>query len=66
MSLLLYTAVKAELCTIIKLRQLRTVHQRHLRRIVEIKSDVYINNEEVLSRAGVEAIEIKLEFVCDN
>lgn len=42
-----------------QVRQLRTV-QQHLRRIVKIKWDHYISNEEVLARARVEDIEILL------
>ena len=40
--------------------QLHTVQQRRLRRILKIKWDHYISNEEVLARACVEDIEILL------
>ena len=43
-----------------QVRQLRTVQQRHLRRILKIKWDHYISNEEALARACVEDIEILL------
>ena len=43
-----------------QVRQLGTVQQRHLRRILKIKWDHYISNEEVLARACVEDIEILL------
>ena len=38
-------------------RQLRTIQQRHLRLILNIKWDHFVSNEEVLKRAGVEDIE---------
>ena len=37
-----------------QVRQLRTVQQRHLRRILKIKWDHYISNEEALAKACVE------------
>ncbi len=37
-----------------QVRQLGTVQQRHLRRILKKKWDHYISNEEVLTRACVE------------
>ena len=40
--------------------QLRTVQQRHLRRILRIRWSDYVSNEEVLNRANVEDIEIIL------
>ena len=43
-----------------QVKQLRTDQQRHLRRILKIKCDHYISNEEVLARACVEDIEILL------
>ena len=43
-----------------QVRQLRTVQQRHLRRILKIKWDHYISNEEVLGRVCAEDIEILL------
>ena len=43
-----------------QIRQLRTVQQRHLRRILKIKWDDYVSNEEVLTRSVVEDIEITL------
>ena len=42
-----------------QVRQIRTIQQCHLRNILKIKWDRYISNEEVLSRAGLEDIEIK-------
>lgn len=41
-------------------KQLRTIQQRHLRRILKIKWDDYVSNEEVLSRSNVEDIEVML------
>ena len=41
-------------------KQLRTIQQRHLRLILNIKWDDYISNEEVLRRADVEDMEVKL------
>ena len=43
-----------------QVRQLRTIQQRHLRLILRIKWDHFVSNEEVLKRAGVEDIELKL------
>ena len=43
-----------------QVRQFRTLQQRHLRRILKIKWDHYISNEEALARACVEDIEILL------
>ena len=43
-----------------EVRQLHTIQQRHLRLILNIKWDDLISNEEVLRRAHVEDIEIKL------
>ena len=40
--------------------QLRTVQQRHLRKILRIKWDHYVSNEEVLRRANAEDIEVIL------
>ena len=40
--------------------QLRTIQQRHLRLILNIKWDHFVSNEEVLKRAGVEDIETML------
>ena len=42
------------------IRELRTVQQRHLRKILHIKWSDYISNEEVLKRANTEDIEIVL------
>lgn len=42
------------------INQLRTVQQRHLRRILKIKWDDYVSNEDVLLRADVEDIELTL------
>ena len=41
-----------------QVRQLGTTQQRHLRRILKIKWDHHISNEEVLAKACVEDIEI--------
>ena len=43
-----------------QVRQIRTIQQCHLGNILKIKWDQYISNEEVLTRAGLEDIEIKL------
>ena len=43
-----------------QVRQLRTIQQRHLRVIMKIKWDHYVSDEEVLSQADVEDIELKL------
>lgn len=43
-----------------EVRQLRTIQQRHLRFLLNIKWDDYISNEEVLRRADVEDIEVML------
>ncbi len=43
-----------------QVRKLRTIQQRHLRIILKIKWDHFVSNEEVLKRAGVEDIELKL------
>ena len=43
-----------------QVRQLRTVQQRHIRRILKIKWDHYFSNEEVFGRACAEDIEIFL------
>jgi hypothetical protein len=43
-----------------QVKQLRNAQQRHLRAIMKIKWDDFVNNEEVLTRAGVEDIEILL------
>ena len=43
-----------------QVRQIRTIQQCHLGNILKIKWDQYISNEEVLNRAGLEDIEIKL------
>ena len=43
-----------------QVRKLRTIQQRHLRLILKIKWDHFVSNEEVLKRAGVEDIELKL------
>lgn len=42
------------------IKQLRTVQQRHLRRILRVKWDDYVSNEEVLARSDVEDIEVML------
>ena len=42
------------------INQLRTVQQRHLRKILRIKWSDYVSNEEVLRRADAEDIEITL------
>ena len=42
------------------LKQLRTIQQRHLRSILRIKWDHFVLNEEVLERANVLDMEIKL------
>ena len=41
-------------------KQLRTIQQRHLRSILSIKWDHFVSNEEVLERANVLDMEIKL------
>ena len=41
-------------------KQLRTIIQRHLRSILSIKWDHFVSNEEVLERANVLDMEIKL------
>ena len=41
-------------------RQLRTIQQRHLRLILNIKWDYFVSNEEVLKREGVEDTETML------
>ena len=41
-------------------RQLRTIQQRHLRLILNIKWDHFVSNEEVLRRAGVDDIKSML------
>ena len=43
-----------------EIRQLRTFQQRHLRSIMKIKWDDYVSNEQVLSRANIDDIEILL------
>ena len=43
-----------------QVRQLRTIQQRHLRAIMKIKWDHCVSNEEVLTKAGMEDIELKL------
>ena len=43
-----------------QVRELRTLQQRHLRIILNIKWDDFVRNEEVLRRANVEDIEIRL------
>ena len=43
-----------------QVRQIRTIQQCHRGNILKIKWDQYISNEEVLTRAGLEDIEIKL------
>lgn len=43
-----------------EVRQLRTIQQRHLRLILNIKWDDYISSEEVLRRADVEDMEVML------
>ena len=43
-----------------QVRQIRTIQQCHLGNILKIKWDQYISNEKVLTRAGLEDIEIKL------
>ena len=52
MSLLMYSS-KTWTLNYQQVRQLRTVQQRHLRRILKIKWDHYISNEEALARACV-------------
>ena len=52
--------VKHGLYTNIKFEKLHTILQRHLRLILKIKWDDFVSNEEVLKRAGVEDIELKL------
>lgn len=42
------------------INQLRTVQQRHLRKILRIKWSDFVSNEEVLRRSGAEDIEIIL------
>ena len=42
------------------IKQLRTVQQRHLRRILKVKWDDYVSNEEILARSNVEDIEVML------
>ena len=42
------------------LKQLRTIQQRHLRSILNIKWDHFVSNEQVLERANVLDMEIKL------
>ena len=41
-----------------EVKQLRTMQQRHLRLILNIKWDDYISNEEVLRRVDVEDMEV--------
>lgn len=41
-------------------KQLRTIQQRHLKSIMNIKWAHFVTNDEVLERAGVEDIAIKL------
>lgn len=43
-----------------EVKQLRTIQQRHLRSIMNIKWDDFVSNEEVLKRAGSEDIEVLL------
>ena len=43
-----------------EIMQLRTIQQRHLRLILNIKWDDYISNEEVLRRADVKDMEVML------
>ena len=43
-----------------EIMQLRTIQQRHLRLILNIKWDYYISNEEVLRRTDVEDMEVML------
>ena len=43
-----------------QVRQLRTIQQPHLRLILKIEWDHFVSNEEVVRRAGVEDIELKL------
>ena len=43
-----------------QVRELRTLQQRHLHIILNIKWGGFVSNEEVLRRANVEDIEIKL------
>ena len=46
------------------MKQLRTIQQRHLRSILNIKWDHFVSNEEVLVRANVLDIEIELLKTC--
>ena len=43
-----------------QIRKLRTIQQQHLPLILKIKWDYFVSNEEVLKRAGIEDIELKL------
>jgi len=43
-----------------EVKQLPAIQQPHLRLILNIKWDDYISNEEVLRRADVEDMEVKL------
>ena len=43
--------------------RLRTLQQQHLRSILKIKWNDFISNEDVLARANVEDIEVKLTHI---
>ncbi len=52
--------VKHGLYTNIKFEKLSTIQQRHPQPSFKMKWDHFVSNKEVLNRAGVEGIEMKL------